>query len=340
MSWTPITPRGRGAKKKAWKPPDPKRRAELMEKSKAKKQKTRSKLAPIERLPTEILQRIFLLSENLSFPRSSLHVGLLLSPKSFLTELVVYAFSPTWDVWFGCPVEGVVSYTGWHEDETRIGGDLTLQSDVLASPWANLSIILDAQRRWYRRHGAGRYFQHSRFQTLRLPEWEKWRSMFEEHPRDGFGHAADVTTCFERDWKWFKSIVTLEGVTLEGISTRPVRTGYIDMHPSARIPNRLITGPLDWEQAKLLYWFARGGARMNGIHQSWEVTSEAYDRIMDLPDEHLRITFLNLFEMLGAFADWPPSLWCEKVSLVYKRDGHSGHTDDNPTVRFLEHVSL
>lgn len=72
--------------------------------------------APLEQLPPEVLQQIFLMSENLSFPRSSLRIGRLLSARTFLLELIVAAFRPAWDVWFGCPKKDIQSYYGWKRD--------------------------------------------------------------------------------------------------------------------------------------------------------------------------------------------------------------------------------
>lgn len=95
----------------------------------SKRRKTRP-AALIEQLPLEILERIFLFSGNLSLPRSSLRIGYNLSGRSFRLELLVSAFAPTWDVWFGCThgQEGQVhSYYGYYTDTHRIGGDPDFQ---------------------------------------------------------------------------------------------------------------------------------------------------------------------------------------------------------------------
>ncbi len=63
--------------------------------------KARSPPAPIEALPTEILEPIIFMSGNLNFLRSSLRIGYRFSSPSFLTELCITAFAPTWDMWFG-----------------------------------------------------------------------------------------------------------------------------------------------------------------------------------------------------------------------------------------------
>ena len=52
-----------------------------------------SHLSTLEQLPTELLQAIFLLSRNINFPMSSLHLGSVLASPHLRTELVVYAFA-------------------------------------------------------------------------------------------------------------------------------------------------------------------------------------------------------------------------------------------------------
>jgi hypothetical protein len=96
------------------------------------KSRKRKPAALIESFPLEILERIFHFSQNLNFPRSSLRIGRSLSPRSFLLELIVSAFGPTWDVWFGCArglltIGSLQSYSGYRTDELRIGGDPDVQ---------------------------------------------------------------------------------------------------------------------------------------------------------------------------------------------------------------------
>lgn len=93
-----------------------------------KRVKAKRPPALIEQLPTEILEHIAILSQNLNFPRSSLRIGRILSNKSFLTELVVGAFAPTWDLWFGRTVDsGYQSVHFREEDRDRIAGNPVFQ---------------------------------------------------------------------------------------------------------------------------------------------------------------------------------------------------------------------
>lgn len=120
--FTPIKGRGKGPRKTGFKRPDPSN--VKAQPSKPLRPRHRS---TIEKLPTEILQRILLLSRELNFPRASLVIGYRLSPKSFLSEMVLQAFAPTWDNWFGCLKRNVISYHRWLDDKERFGGDQVFQ---------------------------------------------------------------------------------------------------------------------------------------------------------------------------------------------------------------------
>ncbi|WYZ39293.1 hypothetical protein EsH8_III_001207 [Colletotrichum jinshuiense] len=100
MQLTPIRVRGKRGKaassRSPTKQPAQKRTSRLAERLSYKRKSL------LERqLPLEIIERIFVLSENLNFPRCSPLVGRLLSGRSTLVNLVIAAFHPTWDCWFG-----------------------------------------------------------------------------------------------------------------------------------------------------------------------------------------------------------------------------------------------
>ncbi|KAK3335720.1 hypothetical protein B0T19DRAFT_407277 [Cercophora scortea] len=345
MKFTPIKVRGKkGARKQAWKPPNPeqfkRKRAQEEEddemeegqennneshqpQRRRRRVKTKKPAALIEQLPVEILERIFLMSENLNFPRSSLRIGYFLSHASFLSELIVDAFTPTWDLWFGCPKWQIQSYHGYAEDHARIGGNPNFQTTVLACRWMNISLILNAQQIWYRRHGRGRCFEHR----------EDWLSggdgcVEDDEPppvgphvvgEGGFDHGRNVMDCFEADWGSFRNM-ELDFYLLFGyLEHREMhKAGYFDMHPLTRIPSHLLTGTLlDLDKAKWLYWCVRGGAQLSP-DQTWELTKRGYERIMALEDAELAKQFLCLFAILDVFGGkhWPQFLIDEKLDEV------------------------
>jgi hypothetical protein len=119
---TLIKVRGKGPRKTGFRRHKP--NTALLKRPESERRKGRTL---VEQLPTEILQRILVLSRELNFPRASLDIGARLSHRSFLAELVVKAFVPTWDEWFGCLKRNVASYNGWLEDKDRFAGDSAFQ---------------------------------------------------------------------------------------------------------------------------------------------------------------------------------------------------------------------
>ena len=66
--------------------------------SKRPRMKKAVKTSLVEReLPLEILERIFIFSENLNLARASPLLGRMLSGRPTLVALVIQAFGPTWD---------------------------------------------------------------------------------------------------------------------------------------------------------------------------------------------------------------------------------------------------
>ncbi|KAL0466669.1 hypothetical protein QR685DRAFT_103019 [Neurospora intermedia] len=269
MKLTPIKVRGRRGRKQPWQPPNPERfrRKYLdddedefneetgvipsqVDKNGARRRrrvKTRKPAALIEQLPPEILERIFSMSENLNFPRSSLRIGYMLSARTFLMQLIVDAFSPTWDMWFGCPRKDIQSYRGYEKDGERMPGNPDFQTAILSSKWFSLSLILHAQQVWIRRHGSvSRPFIHTENWLMLGPtrieldrdlisgprpgeiqdyDMDDVRDVYPHHPHHRLhfdGHffddsgapsssqsntKLDVETCFEADWSWFTTIL-------------------------------------------------------------------------------------------------------------------------------------
>jgi hypothetical protein len=58
-------------------------------------------MSPLERLPTELIERIFFFCMNLDLPRSSPVIGGKLSSEVIYLRSVISAFGPTWNDTFG-----------------------------------------------------------------------------------------------------------------------------------------------------------------------------------------------------------------------------------------------
>lgn len=139
MKLTPIRVRGKRGhskptKKPKWQGKDDAKAHRQPERKRAKKHHgeggdddTRLKRARLHQLPHEILERIFIASQNLLLPLVSRELHHMLSGDSIKYRLVGAAFGPTWDAYYGCDNFEIVSYDGWQSDAERIAGDPTFQ---------------------------------------------------------------------------------------------------------------------------------------------------------------------------------------------------------------------
>lgn len=213
----------------------------------------------LEMLPAEVLESIFLYSGNIALPRSSHIIGAKLSDRATRLRFFTWAFHETWDQWFGIPADRSICRGPWPEgceEYLPCAGDPDLQSQVLAQPWADVDFILLAQQNWANKFARHRFYQH-------LAPWVD--SVREAgHQRKGFVHF-NASECFEADFNQ-----ALEWPLIE----RPLRWGGYEVHPRARIPVDLITGPWDEEKHRRLFWLVRGGATFDCQQQRpppWEV---------------------------------------------------------------------
>jgi len=58
-------------------------------------------MSHLEKLPTELLETVFLYCLNINLPRSSPIIGAKLSSKLIYTRTLLSAFGPTWDRYYG-----------------------------------------------------------------------------------------------------------------------------------------------------------------------------------------------------------------------------------------------
>ncbi|OHX00595.1 hypothetical protein CSPAE12_00626 [Colletotrichum incanum] len=285
MQLTPIKVRGKRGKapssKVPIKQPAQKRTSRL-----SSRLTTKRKSLLERQLPLEIIERIFVLSENLNFPRCSPLVGRLLSGRSTLVNLLIAAFHPTWDCWFGVDrrVLKTVLKRGATEDSPRVRrhesfpeffpGDPEFQSSVLASPWIDVDIICDARQVWAWRFARDRWYSHSHVGP-KEEETGQYNSFELTHDRvGGFGHF-DSRGCFNYDWLAYG---------LKG--SKPTLDFYVDVHPKTTVPDGLITGNLDGRLIHMLLllddFFPSQGLEDNLSLWPLEVLEEEHAKVVGL----------------------------------------------------------
>ncbi|KAK4229005.1 hypothetical protein QBC38DRAFT_473454 [Podospora fimiseda] len=321
MKLTPMRIRGKRGQppKNKWAPPDPegyaKRKREAAQAqnggdcSKVKRQKVtdrKSFPAPVETLPTEILERITIMSENVNFVRSSARIGRLLSHRSFYLQLLLGCFRPTWD-----------NLLLQKEPRARP----RFQSEVLASPWMNISLMLEAQDMWYREWKSSPSGELGRLKNPTTSFEEHWGTLLDEC--GALTERCSTATSqidlskypfLKRSWK-----------LLSGTALQP---SPFEVQPKTKIPDRLLNDSPDWDKAKLLFWFVRAGARLHP-DQPYELTRDGYDRIMakgrgNKDDRFLASVMLCLFFNLNVFETgihWPAFLVTSKMEEAEGKDG-------------------
>jgi hypothetical protein len=179
-----------------------------------------------------------------------------------------------------------------------------IQTAVLAQPWANIDLILTAQQTWADNHAAGRWYQHS------IP-WSDEESEVPHSHRGGPSHF-NSRECFEVDFE--------QASKWSPFKVESLAWGFQDVHPSARIPTSLITGPWDDEKLRRLFWLTRGGMMpghgLNG--PTWE------DKHQFLRNAVLDVTQPNILAincLMGAwiFQGLPAEIVRDELNNVDRR---------------------
>ncbi|KAI0172482.1 hypothetical protein GGR52DRAFT_409296 [Hypoxylon sp. FL1284] len=322
MELTPIKVRGKRCGPVDFPAVTPKRikpKVKSVLKRKAK-QSIQAKASVLEKkIPLEVMERIFWLSSNMNLPRASPLIGRLLSGRSTLQMTFISAFEPTWD----CEWD---SYRCRSSSGSGLLGNPTLQSDILACPWANISFILECwdayvQRR-AKRHAMGT--TGGTDNRLRLRHAKIWGqfSTNEMTPEntgyiDCLAEPERIRQCFFDDYAAFQGVED-QNRNASFFRTEKYVHSYIHVHPDTRIPDALLTPPLDEESLQKLFWLVRSGAQL-AADQTWETTLETfyYAVPLELPNSgQLNLTVVRLLALLGAFETWPKHVLADERDRV------------------------
>lgn len=318
MKLTPIRVRGKRGQSKAAnhgkRPNSTNPTAEEASNGEVKRAKTHHEgKKKLPQLPQEILERIFVASENLALPLVNRELYHRLSTDSVKYQLVGAAFGPTWDAWYGLDNDEVQSYYGWVSDAGRIAGDPTFQSAILACSWAKLPLLLESFNVWIRQHANGRpYFSPAALDgdgTEGLAGEEVrviLGNMKSKFQYDAWFFASNMAQTPLGHWNWCHSEMAL--------SCRALLGQHLEINPGALIPDDLLAGPffhnkddgnesetnqeqergvegkqkykkgpfaMGVEKFERLFWLVRGGARLQA-EQTWETSHEGFQAILKL----------------------------------------------------------
>ena len=130
----------------------------------------------LEKLPTELLERVFLYCLNLELPKSSPVISGKLSSQKMYNETIMAAFGPTWERWHGRqrsrllksddagpgdpgqdPILQVMkSYLYLFLFSSML---MKVQSAILRCRWTSLPILLKAKDIWIEKYAQDRPFK-------------------------------------------------------------------------------------------------------------------------------------------------------------------------------------
>lgn len=146
---------------------------------------------------------------------------------------------------------------------------------MLELRFVTIDTVLNAQQMWAKKNGVDSYYEHTmysdfsyrKYDTDRQSDADAEDSIFSDgvtyqngvrHRLRGYGHMESAAACFEEEWvsNCFHSRLTFNP--------------RLEVHPSIRIPDRLITGPFEKKDAKLLSWLVYNNAVL-AEDQSWDV---------------------------------------------------------------------
>jgi hypothetical protein len=114
-------------------------------------------MSSLEKLPTEILETIFLFCLNLDLPNTSPVIAGKLSSSIMFNKTVMVAFGPTWERWHGRGRNRLQKRVAQEIGDTE--EDPVLQSAILRCRWATLPLVLKAKDIWIRKFAVDRDFK-------------------------------------------------------------------------------------------------------------------------------------------------------------------------------------
>ncbi|TGO48132.1 hypothetical protein BCON_0250g00050 [Botryotinia convoluta] len=228
--------------------------------------KSRRKMSELEKLPTEILEHIFFGCWNLSLPACSPVIGGKLSSVAVYNKIIIAAFGPVWDKWYGQLLDPGL--------DLDYSGNSNLQSTILKFRWAKLPMLLQGQDLWIQKNALERPF------PLAL-------GMIAFHHRDDIEGIdpknASAAELLDNDFaKYCNAFQRMDVSHTTGASETMDLTlsslvekreqifdlgirNYANVSRGTEIPYTLLMGPWDEEAVKFLFWLVMGGARIDWL---------------------------------------------------------------------------
>ncbi|CAL3964067.1 unnamed protein product [Diplocarpon coronariae] len=210
-------------------------------------------MSPLEKLPTELLERVFQFCLNLDLPKASPIVAAKLSSQTICGWTVMRIFGPSWARHYGKETEmGTVNEAqgGWEE------ADHELQSRVLRCRWAGLESLVRAKDLWVQRYAKDRVFKPHFF--LKSSNPAETGSNRDATPRSTLSEAEFL----DRDFTGFLTYISAPD------GPWPWAIISWATYPSLRgveIPHSLLLGPWPPSALKHLFHLVKSGATLSWL---------------------------------------------------------------------------
>ncbi|KAI9056147.1 hypothetical protein LZ554_001075 [Drepanopeziza brunnea f. sp. 'monogermtubi'] len=226
-----------------------------------KKTKSKRKMSLLEKLPTELLERVFRFCLNLELPRSSPIIGAKLSSSTILNWTVLASFGPRWEKWYGREkVDGRLE--GGDEEEEEEEDDPELQSAVLRCRWASIPVLLKAQDLWIQKYAKDRVFKPLYFLQDLNPVSEEEKEGQNDQERSGNTPVPTITQeeYLNIDYTAFEN--TISSSTDDNWPSTSWTT-HSHLSPSVEIPHTLLLGPFTPPSLRHLFYLIKSGAKLS-----------------------------------------------------------------------------
>ncbi|OBT68362.1 hypothetical protein VE03_02929 [Pseudogymnoascus sp. 23342-1-I1] len=253
-------------------------------------------MTTLERLPTELLEKIFLVSLNFNLPRSSPIIGIKLSNQYIYTTTTVEIFEPTWRYNYELlyKQEGTASSSLNPGD---VPGDPELQSSLLRCQWATVSMIQQAEKAWLltapqkpvKQEVEGVAQARSHSQTS---DSEQFTYAEVSAPAKELSDDSELQS-FDGQYAEFSQLTHPEAAREEGMTATPKFRWEtpLKIHPHTEMPESLLRGPWSPDMVMYLFWLIRAGARIDySASTNGEVARQGLDQA--ILDGNLQILYL------------------------------------------------
>ncbi|PMD27778.1 hypothetical protein NA56DRAFT_640553 [Hyaloscypha hepaticicola] len=276
--------------------------------------KAKRKMSLLERLPTEILETVFLYCLNLELPRASPVIAGKLSSEIIYLHAILSAFDPTWGKWHGR--EKILKTKRYNEEDSvdiAFEGDPKFQSSILRCRFVTVSRLLAAKDTWIQKNGQDRAFKPEYFSK---PQQE-----------DETLSKLTATEYFDNDFTSFSEFTQER----DRFSIRRHYNWDVnrDLAAGVEIPSSLLLGPWTEDSIKLLFWLIKAGARIDWVGStSGEVAREGLQRAIITGNT----TAIHLLEWAGLIEE------LDFQTLIWSFRNAGG--DKNATVNHILRIGL